>query len=272
MATCVYVSREVKMFFFSGLEMEYLTKVLLTFFRVIKNLLLGIWVMAVNFLLVGMIWVFCLIILTLVGVSLETRGRWTAWVTHNLIGRPISYLAGIKVEYKNAEALNIQQPFIVAANHASWIDIVVLLFVNDFLFVSKKLVAYTLPLGPMGYLCGQAFVPRGNNGSLEIIWRALRRRPTANLLIYIEGTRTKDGRMGKPKSGAAVTSFEFNRPIIPTTITGTYGILGDSPWHFLTHFKGGEVTVTFHKPVYPVSHESASRMTEYVAGVIHSAT
>jgi 1-acyl-sn-glycerol-3-phosphate acyltransferase len=258
------------MFFLNGLESTYLSHALLIVFRVVKNLVLGIWIMGFHFFLVGMVWMVCLIPLTLVGVGLETRGRLTAWYTHNLMGRPIMYLAGIGVEYKNAIVLKKSGPFIVAANHASWIDIVVLLFVPNFLFVSKQLVGYFPPLGPIGRGSGQCFVPRGGKGSLQMIWSALRKRPNANLLVYIEGTRTKDGKLGELKSGAAYTSLEFNRAIIPTTIVGTYGILGDSLLHFLANFRGGRVSVVFHEPIFPLEGESAEDLTKRVGKVIHS--
>lgn len=257
------------MFFLTGLEIEYLSQALTAIFRPVKNILLGIWVMGFHFFLVGMIWVLCLCILTLLGVDLEKRGRWTAWFTHNLMGKPIAFLAGIKVQYRGVENLDYSSPFIVAANHASWIDIVVLLYVQNFLFISKQLVGYFPPLGPMGRLSGQVFVPRDKQGSLALIWNALSRRPTANLLVYIEGTRTKDGKLGKLKTGAAATAIRFNRSIVPTTIIGTYKILGDNFWDFLINFHGGTVTVKFHQTICPTKQDTYQELTARVGQVIH---
>jgi 1-acyl-sn-glycerol-3-phosphate acyltransferase len=43
-----------------------------------------------------------------------------------------------------------------------------------------------------------------------------------NLLIYPEGTRSRDGRLGRLKSGAAVIAQQHNVPIVPVFVKGTH--------------------------------------------------
>ena len=75
------------------------------------------------------------------------------------------------------------------------------------------------------------------------------------LLIHPEGTRSRTGKTGKFKNGAAVVSCEASVPIIPVVIKGTDKIL--PPGHFLPRLlhKGRRITlsVEFCKPVDPSS-------------------
>jgi 1-acyl-sn-glycerol-3-phosphate acyltransferase len=42
-----------------------------------------------------------------------------------------------------------------------------------------------------------------------------------SLLIFAEGTRSRDGRIGRLRSGAAVLAAAHDRPIVPVHVTGT---------------------------------------------------
>ena len=42
--------------------------------------------------------------------------------------------------------------------------------------------------------------------------------------IFIEGTRSKDGKLGRPKNGAVMLAHEFHAPILPVCITTPTGL------------------------------------------------
>ncbi len=46
-----------------------------------------------------------------------------------------------------------------------------------------------------------------------------------NVLIYPEGTRTKNGKLGMFKKSFAILAKEFNIPIIPVAIHGTFEVM-----------------------------------------------
>jgi len=52
-----------------------------------------------------------------------------------------------------------------------------------------------------------------NNGAFDHVDRLLKQR--WNLLIYPEGTRSRDGRLGKVRSGAAAIARNHDIPIVP---------------------------------------------------------
>jgi len=58
-----------------------------------------------------------------------------------------------------------------------------------------------------------------DNGAADHLHRLLRQR--WNLLLYPEGTRTRDGSRGKLHSGAAVLAAEHDVPILPIFVAGT---------------------------------------------------
>lgn len=69
-----------------------------------------------------------------------------------------------------------------------------------------------------------------------------------NLIIFPEGTRTLNGKLGEFKKTFAILSSELNVPIVPISINGAFealpkGSLFPRPWR--------KITVEFHDPVYP---------------------
>ena len=73
------------------------------------------------------------------------------------------------------------------------------------------------------------------------------------LLMFPEGTRSKDRQLHEGFSGTALIAYRTGAPIIPIAITGTEHI----PWPFvfLRPFIGPRVTITFGKPFYPPKAE-----------------
>lgn len=69
------------------------------------------------------------------------------------------------------------------------------------------------------------------------------------LLMFPEGTRSKDRVLHQGFAGAALIAYKTGAPIVPIAITGTETI----PWPtvFLRPFMGPRVTITFGKPFYP---------------------
>ncbi len=72
-----------------------------------------------------------------------------------------------------------------------------------------------------------------------------------NLMIFPEGTRTLNGKLGDFKQTFAILSQELKVPVIPVAIKGSYDIL-PSGSHFPRLFR--KVSIEFLKPVYPENH------------------
>ena len=72
-----------------------------------------------------------------------------------------------------------------------------------------------------------------------------------NLMIFPEGTRTLNGKLGDFKQTFAILSQELKVPVIPVAIKGSYNIL-PSGSRFPRLFR--RVSIEFLKPVYPENH------------------
>jgi 1-acyl-sn-glycerol-3-phosphate acyltransferase len=87
------------------------------------------------------------------------------------------------------------------------------------------------------------------------------------LLMFPEGTRSKDRQLHEGFSGTALIAYRTGAPLIPIAITGTENI----PWPFVFFrpFMGPRVTITFGKPFYPpkadrITSEQAKLATDVI--------
>ncbi len=69
------------------------------------------------------------------------------------------------------------------------------------------------------------------------------------LLMFPEGTRSKDRQLHQGFAGTALVAYRTGAPIVPIAITGTDHLKW--PLLFFRPFIGPRVTITFGKPFYP---------------------
>ncbi|MBN2038552.1 MAG: AMP-binding protein [Spirochaetes bacterium] len=145
-------------------------------------------------------------------------------------------------------------PFILAPNHQSFFDG---MFVA--IFLKRRLLKNTYFYAKSKHVNNSLvkFIARKNNvivvditndlkGSIQKLAEVLRKGK--NIIIFPEGTRTRDGKLGVFKQTFAILSRELNIPVVPVAINGAYDAL-PSGSKFPKFFK--KVTVDFLKPVYP---------------------
>jgi len=85
----------------------------------------------------------------------------------------------------------------------------------------------------------------GDRRALKIVCDVLNRGRV--VLLFPEGTRSKDGRLGKMKAGVGMISIMTGRPVVPVYIEGTRQI-----WRTLLGFR--RLKVKFGPPIYPPDH------------------
>lgn len=74
-------------------------------------------------------------------------------------------------------------------------------------------------------------------------------------LIFAEGTRSRDGRLGQFKRGSFLLAIESGAPVVPVTIVGTRSILPRGAFVI----RPGFARVVFHPPVDVSSYSPESR-------------
>jgi 1-acyl-sn-glycerol-3-phosphate acyltransferase len=66
-----------------------------------------------------------------------------------------------------------------------------------------------------------------------------------SLVIYPEGTRSRDGRLQRFKKGGFLLAVQANTPIVPVTVNGSAKLLPAGAWRL----RPGTIDITIDKPV-----------------------
>lgn len=156
----------------------------------------------------------------------------------------------VKLIYYSAYNVNVQgrdnlpaETFIIAANHRSFADpplIAVTAGYGRYSFIAKEELFRNPAFGWLIRSLGAFPVVRGK-GDTKVVDTAVEKlREGRKLLIFPEGTRSKTGKVGKGKSGAAMIAARSGYPVVPA------GIVFDGKLHFRS-----KVTIKYGKPIYP---------------------
>ena len=142
-----------------------------------------------------------------------------------LWGKLALKLAFVKVIYKELSDFNKNQPYIIMANHQSAFDIFTLFayLPLQFRWVSKKENAKIPIVGQAMKIMGEIFVDRENikglKGTINTMKNCLDRG--ISVLIFPEGTRSRDGELLPFKKGGFFLAVNSEREILPVAIWGT---------------------------------------------------
>jgi len=154
------------------------------------------------------------------------------WASRNIAARwarTLAFLTPVLMTVEGAENARPSQSYIVAANHQSQYDILVLYgwLDLDLKWVMKKELRKVPGIGIGCEKVGHIFIDRARPGAArETIRDALERLGDGvGVLFFPEGTRSLDGRLLPFKKGAFITAIEQGLPVLPVTISGTRDIL-----------------------------------------------
>ena len=134
-----------------------------------------------------------------------------------------------KVKVEGLENIEKGKSYIILANHQAMLDIPLIYYVPlDFKWVSKKEV-YKIPVfGWVLWMHGDVAIERGGAASAKkMITKAdaLLRRGVS-IMMFPEGTRTKDGRVHKFMPGAFLLAKKSKVDLLPVVINGNYDAFG----------------------------------------------
>jgi 1-acyl-sn-glycerol-3-phosphate acyltransferase len=164
-------------------------------------------------------------------------------------GRIILAASGVKVRLEGMENLEHGRPYIFAANHQSQFDIFAMqgFFEFDFRWLAKKEL-FQIPLfGHAMRLAGYIPVDRshGRQAMKSLIEAAERIAAGTSVIIFPEGTRSRDGKLHEFKTGGLVLAIKSGVPLVPVAIKGTYEVLPKG----CLFAKPGNVIIRVGKPI-----------------------
>lgn len=136
---------------------------------------------------------------------------------------------------------------ILAVNHQSYLDplLVGLAIDREIHFMARKSL-FQNPLFRFLIVTLNAFPIERDSGDVKGVKTALERlKRGCVLLMFPEGTRTRDGSIGRMKAGAGFIAAHAGVPILPVLIYGAYRVWPKQAVLPLP----GEIRIAFGKPV-----------------------
>lgn len=125
-----------------------------------------------------------------------------------------------KVEYQGMDKLPEDSGYILCSNHISWVDPVLLAVgIKQQVHFMAKAELFNIPVfGPVLKKLGAFPVERGKGDTGAMDWAADIIKGGKTLAIFPEGTRSKDGKPLRPKSGAALIARVTGADVLPCAI------------------------------------------------------
>jgi len=161
----------------------------------------------------------------------------------------ILFASRIKVTVNGLANIDSSRSYIYMCNHRSNFDIPVLLacLPVQFRWLAKAEL-FKIPIfGPAMRAAGYISIDRFNRASaFESISEAAKRiQNGASVMIFPEGTRSRDGTILPFKKGGFVLAVDAGVPIVPIILTGTRSIMSKGRLRVFS----GNVTMEIGKPV-----------------------
>lgn len=182
-------------------------------------------------------------------LSILDRSGDLAHKVARLWGRWILASAGVRVRVQGKENLLQGSPQVVFSNHSSYFDVFCLLahLPIQFRWLAKEEL-FRIPLFGKameygGYLPIDRSNPRRAHGSM--VAAAQRIRAGTSIVIFPEGTRSRDGKLQEFKSGGAILAIRAQVPVVPVAVIGTHRIMPKGT----LRVKPGPVEIRVGKPI-----------------------
>lgn len=164
--------------------------------------------------------------------------RWQLWA------------AGVEVHVEGLEWIRADHQQVIVANHESWYDVFALMAIvpKRYRLVAKKELQKIPLFGPACRAVGNVWVDRSNHESamrsLDDAAELLRSDNSA-VIIFPEGTRSRDGNLQPFKKGAFVMARHTGAEIVPAGIIDSREIHRKGDWRV----RSGDITLRFGEPV-----------------------
>jgi 1-acyl-sn-glycerol-3-phosphate acyltransferase len=159
------------------------------------------------------------------------------------------FIYGIKVNVYGTENVDASKGKIYISNHASYLDIFVQLakLPDNVRMIYKKEINRVPILGWAMLSVGFVAIDRVNirKAMKSLDKAAIRVKKGLSVVIYPEGTRTKDGSIGEFKRGMFFLADKSQADIVPVSMTNTFDLMPMGSMRV----KSGTVNMVIGKPV-----------------------
>ena len=161
----------------------------------------------------------------------------------------VLFIYGIKVTVYGADNIDPRKGKIYISNHASYMDIFIQIakLPDNVRMIYKKEINKIPVLGWAMFCAGFVSLDRDNirNAMKSLDKAAQRVKKGLSVVIYPEGTRTPDGKVGEFKRGMFFLADKAQADIVPVSLQGTYEIMPLGSFRV----KPGIVNMVIGKPI-----------------------
>ncbi|MBT8331587.1 MAG: 1-acyl-sn-glycerol-3-phosphate acyltransferase [Deltaproteobacteria bacterium] len=187
-----------------------------------------------------------------------------------LWGRSILVVSRIKVTVEGLSSIDQQRPYIYMPNHQSNFDIPVLLghLAVQFRWLAK-IELFKIPIfGHAMRKAGYISIDRNNRESaiqsLEVAAEKIKNG--VSVLIFPEGTRSRNGKIQPFKKGGFVMAIDSGVPIVPVIISGARSIMTKGQFRV----NPGRIRMSIQQPIDTTiySRDTKEALMQHVRGVI----
>jgi 1-acyl-sn-glycerol-3-phosphate acyltransferase len=155
---------------------------------------------------------------------------------------------GVDVTVEGLERLVPGKTYVFVANHQSIYDIPVLFWSIPFQLriIAKESLGNFPMLGPHLKRTGHMLVDRKHPDRAGILgWASRLTSNGLSLIVFPEGTRSRDGHMNKFKGGSLLLAMQAGLPIVPISVAGSRHVMKKGE---LTT-RPGHVRLVVHEPI-----------------------
>ena len=185
-------------------------------------------------ILISIIQIFLVLISTgisalLVAIGLLFSRELSFWIAKNIWAKSVCFIVRCKIQVSGKEKIpKTNSPVIFCANHLSNFDIIAIYSSVDrpIYFIAKKELSKIPFLGWYMKAAGMIFIDRSNR---EKAINSIREagdliKKGRNVITFPEGTRSKNGNIGKFKKGSFLIAYHDKIPVIPIAIKNSNNI------------------------------------------------
>lgn len=180
-------------------------------------------------------------------------------------------LGRISLEVSGLEHIEPARSYVFMVNHQSNIDIPVLiqsLTRFQLRWIAKKELLWVPLIGWSMWASKHITIDRANPlAAVRSLQRAKNRMAAGiSIVIFPEGTRSRDGRLSPFKRGGFLLAVQTGTPIVPVTINGSGRVLPAGAWRL----RSGRIDVLVHEPITVEGYPSGKlgALSERVRAII----
>lgn len=179
--------------------------------------------------------------------------------------------AGIRVAVEGLETIPAHTACIFMANHVSNLDppaLIPYIPGRSSIFIKRELMR--IPVLGYAFKLGE-LIPVDRAGRVESAQQSVAAareviRRGLHITTFVEGTRSRDGRMLRFKKGPFYLAMETGAPCVPVSIYGTEAMMRKGS----RGIRPGTAHIVFHPPLYPANYATREELLEAVRASIAS--